>query len=158
MKTAALHQSYPPPSRRVPVIRVEEMLSEKGGKTCSVDPSATVYDAIEMMADERVGALLVMVDGVLKGIVSERDYARKVILDGRASSDTLVYEIMTSYVVTASPEMEARECLALMTDNDIRHLPVLNSSEEVVGMLSVRDVASVIMLQQNRLIEQLEAR
>ena len=158
MSTATLRQSYPPPSQYVPVIRVHELLSEKGDKACSIDPSATVYDAVELMADERVGALVVMVDGVLKGIVSERDYARKVILDGRASSETLVYEIMTSYLITASPEMEARECLALMTDNDIRHLPVLNSSEEVVGLLSVRDVASAIMLQQNRLIEALEAR
>ena len=113
---AALRNSYPPPSRSLPVRLVSELLRKKGDEVWAIQPESSVYEAIEVMAERHCGALLVMRDKELLGIVSERDYARKVILDGRASRDTQVQDIMSRALITASPAMDARHCLQLMTE------------------------------------------
>ena len=127
MGEPALRTSYPPPSRSVPVKHVSELLQSKGTEIWAIDPESSVFEAIQIMADQHCGALLVMLGSDLQGIVSERDYARKVILEGRASKDTMVAEIMSVDIISASPEMETRECLELMTKNRIRHLPVMEN-------------------------------
>ncbi len=115
----------------------------------------TVLEAIKVLAVENVGAVMVMTGNQLVGILSERDYTRKVILEGRASNTTRVEEIMTSNVIVVSPRTKARECMALMTEKQIRHLPVLESGR-VVGMVSIRDIVSDIIADQDFTIEQLE--
>ncbi|NRA31815.1 MAG: CBS domain-containing protein [Polyangiaceae bacterium] len=155
MGEPALRTSYPPPSRSVPVKHVSELLQSKGTEIWAIDPESSVFEAIQIMADQHCGALLVMLGSDLQGIVSERDYARKVILEGRASKDTMVAEIMSVDIISASPEMETRECLELMTKNRIRHLPVMEN-ETVVGVLSLGDVAGSIMEQQNTMLEEFQ--
>jgi CBS domain-containing protein len=118
-------------------------------------PDATVYDALKLMADRNVGAVLVMDTDRLVGILSERDYARKVILHGKSSKDTSVREIMTQRVVYVRPEQTAEECMALMTDKRVRHLPVLED-DQVVGVISIGDVVKSIISEQEFIIEQLE--
>ena len=131
-----------------------EILDEKGHDVYSVTPDDTVLDALRMLADKGVGALLVMEGDKLRGIVTERDYARKVILAGKASRDTLVREVMTSKVLYAGPHRTVDECMALMTDINARHLPVLDG-ERVVGVLSIGDLVRVKLREQNFLIDQL---
>ena len=155
MGEPALRTSYPPPSRSVPVKHVSELLQSKGTEIWAIDPESSVFEAIQIMADQHCGALLVMLGSDLQGIVSERDYARKVILEGRASKDTMVAEIMSVDIISASPEMETRECLELMTKNRIRHLPVMEN-ETVVGVLSLGDGAGSIMEQQNTMLEEFQ--
>ena len=155
MGEPALRTSYPPPSRSVPVKHVSELLQSKGTEIWAIDPESSVFEAIQIMAAQHCGALLVMLGSDLQGIVSERDYARKVILEGRASKDTMVAEIMSVDIISASPEMETRECLELMTKNRIRHLPVMEN-ETVVGVLSLGDVAGSIMEQQNTMLEEFQ--
>ena len=155
MGEPALRNSYPPPSRSVPVKHVSELLESKGTDVWAIEPESSVFEAIQMMAERHCGALLVMLGSELKGIVSERDYARKVILEGRGSKDTSVAEIMSTEIISASPEMETRECLELMTKNRIRHLPVLEDGT-VVGVLSLGDVAGSIMEQQNNMLEEFQ--
>jgi CBS domain-containing protein len=121
----------------------------------SIEPSASVYDAIELMAEKGIGALLVMEAGKLVGILSERDYARKIILQGRASKSTAVKEIMTSRVAYTDPEQDIQECMALMTDKRIRHLPVLESGQ-LCGVVSIGDLVKAIIDEQKFIIEQLE--
>ena len=118
-------------------------------------PNSTVYDALKLMADKNVGAVLVMDAGRLVGILSERDYARKVILHGKSSKDTPIREIMTQRVVYVRPEQTAEECMALMTDKRVRHLPVLED-DQVVGVISIGDVVKSIISEQEFIIEQLE--
>jgi CBS domain-containing protein len=120
---------------------VESVLRFKGRQVWSIAPTATVYDAIARMSDRGVGALLVLSDGRLEGILSERDYARKVILKERSSKDTLVWEIMTDRVITASPNSTVEECMRVMTENRIRHLPVVDG-EKVVGIVSIGDLVN----------------
>jgi len=117
-------------------------------------PDATVYDAIAMMMEKRAGALLVIADGVLVGIISERDYTRKVILQGRSSKDTLVREIMTRSVITVSPDHSVDECMRIMTEHRIRHLPVLEGAT-IVGVVSIGDLVKAIISEQAHTIGQL---
>lgn len=134
---------------------VRGILKAKGNSVWSVGPDDSVLDALRIMADKGVGALLVLDAGRVKGIFSERDYARKGILMGRASKDTPVKEIMTERVVYVTPSQTLEECLALMTDKRIRHLPVMDG-EELMGVVSIGDLVKGIIDHQKFLIEQLE--
>ena len=117
-------------------------------------PDSTVYDAIALMAEKSVGAVLVISEGRLVGIVSERDYARKVILQGRSSKDTRVKEIMTMYLVAVTPENTVDECMRIMTHHRIRHLPVLDR-EDLVGIVSIGDLVNAVIADQAHTIDQL---
>jgi len=134
---------------------VAELVKEKGGDVWSVSPEQTVFDAIKFMDDKGVGALAVVSKGQLAGIISERDYARKVILKGRSSRETLVKEIMTTHVYHTIPEDEVESCMLVMTKHHIRHLPVLDD-KVLVGMISLGDVVKEIIKQQQDKIKQLE--
>jgi CBS domain-containing protein len=134
---------------------VDHLLRAKGSQIYSVAPTDFVLRAIEIMADHHLGALLVMNQGVLVGIVSERDYARKVILQNRSSHDTPVGEIMTSPAVTVTPGDTVHHCMQLMTERRFRHLPVVDSGH-VVGILSIGDLVKAVMDEQTEQIEQLE--
>ena len=131
------------------------VLKEKGQNIWSLDPEALVYDAIEMMANKHVGALLVTSGGKLVGIISERDYARKVILQERSSKQTQVKEIMTSSVVVVRPDQTVEDCMRLMTENRIRHLPVVEN-EEVLGVVSIGDLVKWVVSAQAETIHQLQ--
>ncbi len=134
---------------------VRQILNEKGTDIWSVTPDSIVIDAVRRMAELGVGALLVMENDQLAGIFSERDYARKVILEGRSSRDTHVRDIMTSKVTTIDPRAMADEGLALMTQKRIRHLPVVESGM-VIGLVSIGDLVDAVLGDQQQLIEQLE--
>ncbi|ODV43798.1 histidine kinase [Cupriavidus sp. UYMMa02A] len=121
----------------------------------SIPPTATVYAALQLMAEKGIGAVLVMEHGKIVGILSERDYARKVILMQRSSRDTLVRDIMTSSVIYVSGDQSTDECMALMTKHRMRHLPVMNG-EDLLGMLSIGDLVKDIISEQQFIIEQLE--
>lgn len=136
--------------------RISMLLRQKGNDVFSVPPDASVYSAIELMADRHVGALLVIDAGHLVGIISERDYARKVILNGRSSKDTFVREIMTPSPVTIHCDTSVDEAMRTMTDHHIRHLPVVDSNEHVVGVLSIGDLVNWIVSSQDETIAHLE--
>ena len=131
------------------------LLKHKGRVIHSVSPEAPVLDAIRLMAEHGVGALLVMQGEQLVGVVSERDYARKVILKGRSSSETPVRQIMSSPVLTVRPDQTAHECMRIMTENRIRHLPVVEG-ERVAGVLSIGDLVRSVLEEQQRTIAELE--
>jgi CBS domain-containing protein len=135
---------------------VQDILQRKGSTTWTIAPEATVYEAIQMMADKNVGALLVMANEQLMGVVSERDYTRKVALKGKASRETQVGEIVTHRPTTVSPTQSVQECLELMTDKRVRHLPVL-AEGKVVGIVSIGDLVSWIISAQRVQISQLES-
>jgi CBS domain-containing protein len=137
------------------MLTVAQLLKSKGNQVFSVAPHDSVLHAIEMMATRHVGALLVMEQGNLKGIISERDYARKVILKQRSSHDTPVNDIMTSPAVTVTPENTVYQCMQIMTEGRFRHLPVLQGAQ-VVGMLSIGDLVKAVIHDQSQTIEQLE--
>jgi len=134
---------------------VAQILRTKGHEVLSVSPEMSVFDALGLMAEKNVGALLVVEGGRLTGIFSERDYARKVILKGKASRETPVREIMTSHVLYVRPEQAVDDCMALMTDKRVRHLPVL-AEEKLVGVISIGDVVKAIIAEQEFIIEQLQ--
>jgi len=134
---------------------VAQLLDHKAKAIYSVVPDAPVLEAIRLMAEHSVGALLVMRSERLEGIVSERDYARKVILMGRSSSDTPVSQIMTTSVITVEPGFSAQQCMQLMTDRRVRHLPVV-AGGRVLGMLSIGDLVRAVLAEQAQTIEQLE--
>jgi CBS domain-containing protein len=134
---------------------VKQLLESKGHDVWSVSPDTSVLEAIKKMADKQVGALLVLDHGKPVGIVSERDYARKVILQGRSSQETPVEEIMTTRVVCARPDLNVQECMAIMTDKRIRHLPVMEG-DQVLGMISIGDLVKAIIAEQQFIIAQLE--
>jgi CBS domain-containing protein len=135
---------------------VRQLLDRKGRSLFSVEPDTPVLEAIRAMATHQVGALLVMSGGTLRGIVSERDYARKVILLGRASADTPVRDIMSSPVLTVQPDTTVQACMQLMTDKHVRHLPVTDGGQ-VVGMVSIGDLVKAVIAEQQQQIEQLES-
>jgi CBS domain-containing protein len=133
---------------------VAELLKAKPARVVSIRPEQSVLEAIKVLAAEDIGAAIVMTGDRLAGIFSERDYTRKVILKGRSSDTTRVEEIMTANVIVVSPRTKARECMALMTDKNIRHLPVVEEGR-VIGMVSIRDIVSDIIADQDFTIEQL---
>ena len=134
---------------------VMQLLRTKGQQVLSVAPDIPVFEALEVMADKNVGALLVVEDERLVGVFSERDYARKVILKGKSSKDTPVREIMSSHVLYVRPEQTIEDCMALMTDKRVRHLPVMEEGR-VVGVISIGDVVKAIIAEQEFIIEQLQ--
>ncbi len=134
---------------------VKQILDQKGRLVFTIEPNSSVYDAIAMMAEKHVGGLVVMEEDKLVGLISERDYVRKVILQGRSSPDTKVREIMTDRVMVVSPERTIEECMALMTEKRIRHLPVVEDGN-LVGMISIGDMVKAIISEQRFTIEQLE--
>ncbi len=134
---------------------VSDILRRKGRTVWSVHPESTVYEALQQMAEKDVGALLVIEDGRLVGIFSERDYARKVFLMGRSSPSTSVREVMSVNVITIRPDQNLEDCMELMTEHRIRHLPVVDGSE-LVGMVSIGDVVKEIIADKSLEIEQLE--
>ena len=136
-------------------MKISELMQSKGKAVWSVQPDATVYEALEYMANKSVGALVVAVDGKLVGMLSERDYARKVILSGKSSKETKVKDIMTSHVYYTSPEEDMESCLAKMNKHRIRHMPVVEG-ESLVGMISIGDVVKQIISDQQYTIQQLE--
>lgn len=136
---------------------VQQILNQKNvTNVWSIVPDATVFEAIQFMADKHIGALLVMENQELKGIISERDYAREVILKGRASKTTLVGEIMSAPVISVTPSDTVNDSLSLMTDNHIRHLPVV-ADDQVQGIVSIGDLVKDVIDAQQSTIEQLES-
>jgi len=135
---------------------LRDILKEKGHQIYWLPPDATVYEAIEMMATKSVGALLVLDEGKLVGIISERDYARKVILKGKSSKETKVSEIMSSPVIYVTPDCPVEEAMALMTEKRIRHLPVVEN-DQVVGIVSIGDLVKFLVKEQEATIRYLHA-
>jgi CBS domain-containing protein len=133
---------------------VQDILNEKGHDIFSVDPEATIYSAIENMADRGIGALLVMQGSKPVGIVTERDYARKVALEGRSSRDSKVREIMSTRVLCVAPDRSVEDCMALMTNKRARHLPVVDH-KEVIGLISIGDLVKATIAEQQFVIDQL---
>ncbi len=133
---------------------VAQLLESKGSTVYSIEPDASVFSALERMAEHNVGALPVLEDGKLVGLVSERDYARKVILQGHNSRETRVREIMSKHVTCTSPGDEVQQCMAVMTEKHIRHLPVLDKGK-LVGLVSIGDLVKAIIGEQQFVIEQM---
>lgn len=134
---------------------VKAVLKSKGPDIWSVTADDTIFEAVKLMADKNIGALLVMDGDRLAGIVTERDYARKVILEGKSSKDSSVSEVMTTHILCVSPERTVDECMALMTDKRTRHLPVIEK-KRVVGIVSIGDLVKAVINEQQILIEQLQ--
>lgn len=134
---------------------VRQLLQQKGHEVSIIRPDQTVFDALRLMADANIGSLLVMENGKLIGVISERLYARKVALKGKTSPTTAVKDIMETEVVYVRPEQSIEECMALMTAKRVRHLPVLDG-EKVVGIISIGDLVKSIIGDQKFVIEQLE--
>lgn len=134
---------------------VRHLLQKKGNRVISITPGSTVYSALEKMVAQNVGALIVMDNDRFAGIFTERDYARKVILKGKASRDTLVQEIMSEHPVVVTPDTTIDQCMALMTEKYIRHLPVMDK-QQLVGLVSIGDIVKCMIDEQKCIIEDLE--
>jgi CBS domain-containing protein len=135
---------------------IDDILQHKPGELWTVSPDATVFEAIQLMADKNIGALLVMSGKRLIGVISERDYTRKVALKGKSSRDTQVKEIISTPVISATPRHTVQECMRLMTTNRVRHLPVIEG-DQVVGVVSIGDLVNWIISAQSITITQLES-
>lgn len=136
------------------MVTIRQLLAQKGGEVSSIHPDATVFDAVAKMADNDIGSLIVMDGGALVGIITERHYARNVILKGRTSPATLVGEIMERQVITVRPEQTVEECMALMTAKRVRHLPVTEGGK-ITGIVSIGDLVKSIIDEQKFVIDQL---
>ena len=139
----------------IPTGTIREILQSKGGAAWAVAPEITVFQALQMMSEKNVGALLVTRDNKLIGIITERDYSRKVILKGRSSKDTPVQDILSGHVIHVSPDHTIDECMRLMTEHRVRHLPVLEG-HTIVGVVSIGDLVNWIISAQSSTIHQLE--
>lgn len=135
--------------------QIRDILNHKGNNVWTIAPDATVFEAIQMMADKNIGALLVIEGEKLIGIISERDYTRKVILKGRASKETLVRDILSGKIIFVTPDHTIEECMRLMTEHRIRHLPVLEGTR-IAGVVSIGDLVNWIISAQNSAIHQLQ--
>lgn len=133
---------------------VRDMLSEKNGSIWSVASESTVYDALKLMAEKEIGALIVIDNGAVTGILSERDYARKVVLHGKFSKDVLVKEIMSTHVITVQPNQSLEDCMTLMVNKKIRHLPVIENNA-ILGIISIGDILHAIIEEKEQVIGQL---
>ncbi|MEW8031142.1 MAG: CBS domain-containing protein [Candidatus Thiodiazotropha endolucinida] len=136
------------------MLTVNQLLQRKGYYIETIDPNATVFEALQSMADNEIGSLVVVEDKKIVGLFSERDYARNIILKGRTSKATRVKEIMSSQVLVVNPEQTTEECMAIMTEKRIRHLPVMKDNE-LVGIISIGDLVKAIIEEQQFVIEQL---
>lgn len=134
---------------------VRHILQKKGNSVFSVEPTSTVYSALELMVERDVGSLLVMDNGKFAGIFTERDYARKVMLKGKSSRETLIRDIMSEHPATVTPDETVEQCMSLMTKRYIRHLPVLEE-DKLVGLVSIGDIVKYIIEEQKFIIENLE--
>ncbi len=134
---------------------ISEILSRKGSAAWSISPDATVFEAIQLMADKNVGAVLVTEHGKLVGIISERDYTRKVVLKGKSSKTTAVREVLSRQVIHVTPAHTVEDCMRLMTDHHIRHLPVLEG-DKILGVISIGDLVNWIISAQHTTISQLQ--
>jgi CBS domain-containing protein len=137
------------------MLTIRQLLDQKGEKICSIHPDATVFDAIRKMAENDIGSLIVTDREALVGIITERHYARKVVLRGKTSPATPVRDIMESNIITARPEQSVEECMALMTEKRVRHLPVIEGGR-LIGIVSIGDLVKSIIGDQRFMIEQLE--
>ena len=135
---------------------VTQLLQAKGREIHTIGPEARVFEALKLMAEKNVGALVVTEGGKLAGIISERDYARKVILLSKSSHEIAVREIMTSRVITVQPGQTVEQCMSLMTEKRIRHLPV-TEGEKLIGVLSIGDLVKEVIAEQEQTIKQLES-
>jgi CBS domain-containing protein len=135
---------------------VSRLLQDKGAEVWTVSPETSIFDGLKLMAEKNIGALLVLDSKQLIGIFSERDYARKVALEGKSSRKMTIGEIMTEAVSCVSPDQSIQECMELMTEKHIRHLPVLGN-DEIVGVISIGDVVKAVISEQKFIIEQLES-
>jgi CBS domain-containing protein len=136
---------------------ISEVLKQKGKQIWSITPNATVYDALELMADKHIGSLLVLDGDKLVGMLSERDYARKITLKGRSSKETRVDEIMDSTPITIAPESSVDQAMRIMTENRVRHLPVTGNNGSVSGVVSIGDLVNWIISAHQETIEQLQS-
>ena len=134
---------------------VLELLKQRDPTNWSLSPQQSVFDALQILSDHNVGALMVLDNGRLAGVFSERDYSRKIELAGKSSKDTLVKDIMTASVITVSPQVRTRDCLSLMSQKNIRHLPVVEG-DKVLGMISIRDLMNDIIADHETTISQLQ--
>ena len=137
-------------------IKISSILEEKGSTIHSITPQASVFEALTLMAEVNVGALVVMENDRIAGIISERDYARKVVLAGKTSLETKVSDIMSSNVITTSPEQTVDDAMAVMTNSGIRHLPVVEQ-DQLIGLVSIGDLVKAVISSQQIIIEQLES-
>jgi CBS domain-containing protein len=137
------------------MVTAGQVLQQKGNRIWSVSPAAMVYDALALMAENNLGAVLVMEDAAIVGIFSERDYARKVILKGKSSRETPVREIMTEEVLFVGPNQSIPDCMSLMTEKRVRHLPVMDDAK-LIGVISIGDVVKAIIAEHEFVIKQLE--